>query len=103
MRTIFAALVLSGCLADGGRDAALVTVTCSDAADCSGLEFCAREGSSGVCRELPESCGLPADCADPACAEALEELCPLGQRAVRCANPIDDVSEIVGNPSFTCG
>ena len=102
MRVLGIVVVLTSCVVERGGPTP-EGLACMDASDCSRGEFCALAGGLGTCRSLPRACGIPADCGDPACAAALESTCPSGQRAVRCANPIDPSSEIVGNPAFTCG
>ncbi|MFT4622626.1 MAG: hypothetical protein ACI8PZ_001282 [Myxococcota bacterium] len=106
MRTVWMVMLagsLAGCLADASGEGEIERSTCVDASDCLGGEFCAISADRGTCRVLPAACGPVGDCTDPICADALEQLCVDGEEAVRCANPIDPSSTVVGSPAFTCG
>ena len=102
MRAAVLALWVVGCVVEPGAEA-VPEHGCATAADCAFDEFCALDEAGGACRALPDACGAVGDCADPTCADALEATCADGLEAVRCNNPIDDDSTVIGNPAFTCG
>jgi hypothetical protein len=77
--------------------------SCVSATQCGAAAYCSMppDAGRGSCVPLPQDCGAPADCADPACGVALAADCSSGASEA-CSNPIDGTASVIGNPLVQC-